>query len=288
MTMTATMTAQVDEQQLNDLRALIEERSGIRLDESRERFFRNSVQEHIQTQGLADGARLKPLVCSSNVEYEAFLQCFLTHETSFFRYPSAFQALQRMVLPEVQAKKMWASPRTLRIWSAGCSTGEEPYSIALAIAETPAFNNGWEIEILATDVSRKAVAFATEGVYTPRSFGNVPVDKIRTYFNPNGRQIEVKPALRKNIKFHVMNLVQCPYLGKMDCIFCMNVLIYFAGEKREQVIRNFYDSLEPGGYLMLGHSESLGPLGANFEKIVYGDFLLYKKPAESRPWSSGS
>src|SRR2546426_986988 len=100
-----TRTAHVDEHRLNDLRELIEERSGIRFDESRERFFSTRVQEHVQAKGLASSAGLKPLVCSSNVEYEAFLQCLLTHETSFFRYPSAYQALQQRILPEIQAKK---------------------------------------------------------------------------------------------------------------------------------------------------------------------------------------
>lgn len=273
-----TRTTIVDVQQLNDLRGLIEQRSGIRFDESRERFFSTKVREHVEAKGLPSGAALLPLVCSSNVEYEAFLQCLLTHETSFFRYPSAYEALRQRVLPEVQAKKRWASPRTLRVWSAGCSTGEEPYSIAITLAEAAGFAAGWNIEILATDVSRQAVKKATQGIYSRRSLASLTPQQISTHFNPVGDQFEIKPSLRKTMAFHVMNLVQCPYLGRMDFIFCMNVLIYFSDEHKDQVIRTFYESLEPGGYLMLGHSESISHLEVDFEKIVFGDSLMYRKP----------
>jgi len=274
-----TRTCSVDESHLDDVRALIEQRSGIRFDSSRERFFTTRVREHIQERGLGSGSELMPLVSASNLEYEALLQRLLTHETSFFRYPSAFGALKKCLLPEVYAKKFWAGPRTLRIWSAGCSTGEEPYSIAIALAENPSFATGWNVEILATDISRQAIARAARATYPRRSMANLAPQQIETYFTPAGDQFEVKPVIRNGVSFVVMNLVQCPYLGRMDCIFCMNVLIYFSGERRDQLIRCFYDSLEPGGYLLLGHSESLGNIPVKFEKIVFDDFLLYRKPS---------
>src|SRR5579864_257079 len=127
----------IGEHDLNGFRELIEQRSGINFDSSRERFFSTRVREHIQAKGLASGAELMPILKSSNVEYESLLQRLLTHETSFFRYPSAYEALKKRVLPQIYAKKLWATPRTLRIRSAGCSTGEEPYSISIAVAESP-------------------------------------------------------------------------------------------------------------------------------------------------------
>jgi chemotaxis protein methyltransferase CheR len=274
-----TRTSIIEDLDLDGFRALIEQRSGIRFDSSRERFFSTRVREHIQEKGLQSGADLMPLVRSSNVEYEALLARLLTHETSFFRYPSAYEALKKRVLPEVQAKKFWATPRTLRIWSAGCSTGEEPYSISIALAETPSFATGWDIEILATDISRQAVGRAVRAAYPRRSIANLTPQQTAAYFAPDGDQFEVKPAIRNKVSFVVMNLVQCLYLGRMDCIFCMNVLIYFSAERREQLIRGFYDCLEPGGYLMLGHSETLGNIPVKFEKIVFEDFMLYRKPS---------
>jgi len=267
-----------EEQYLDDFRELIEERSGIRFDSSRKRFFSAHVREHLQSKGLASGAELMPIVQSSNVEYEALLQRLLTHETSFFRYPSAFEALKKRVLPEIHARKMWCTPRSVRIWSAGCSTGEEPYSISIAIAECPAFATGWDIEILATDVSRQAIARATQATYPLRSLSSLSPQQVEAYFQPACHHFAVKPEIRKRVLFVVMNLVQSLYLGRMDCIFCMNVLIYFSDERREQLIRNFWDGLEPGGYLLLGHSESLGNISVNFERIVYEDFMLYRKP----------
>ena len=267
-----------DDLELDGFRALIEQRSGIRFDMSRERFFSTRIREHLQRRGLGSGADLMRLVRSSNLEYEALLARLLTHETSFFRYPSAYEALKRRVLPEIQARKFWDSPRTLRIWSAGCSTGEEPYSISIALAETPAFATGWDIEILATDISRHAVARAVHALYPRRSLANLTPEQIASYFTADDDQYEVRPAIRHKVSFVVMNLVQSLYLGRMDCIFCMNVLIYFSEERREQLIRGFHDSLEPGGYLMLGHSETLGNLSGKFEKIVFEDFMLYRKP----------
>jgi chemotaxis protein methyltransferase CheR len=272
------MTSIKDEHELGGFRALIEQRSGICFDSSRERFFSSRLHDYIRERGLGSGADLMQLVRSSNVEYESLLQRLLTHETSFFRYPSAYEALKTRVLPEIQAKKFWATPRSLRIWSAGCSTGEEPYSISIALAETPAFATGWDIEILATDISRQAVARAVHGFYPRRSIANLTPSQIAAHFAPNGDRFEVKPAIRARVSFVVMNLVQCLYLGRMDCIFCMNVLIYFSEERREQLIRGFYDCLEPGGYLMLGHSETLGNTPVAFEKIVFEDFMMYRKP----------
>ena len=240
----------IGEHDLNGFRELIEQRSGINFDSSRERFFSTRVREHIQAKGLASGAELMPIVKSSNVEYESLLQRLLTHETSFFRYPSAYEALKKRVLPEVYAKKLWATPRTLRIWSAGCSTGEEPYSISIAVAESPSFATGWNVEILATDVSRPAVSRAMQGIYSRRGLAQMAAQQIETFFTPLREQYEVKPVIRNKVSFVVMNLVQCLYMGRMDCIFCMNVLIYFSDERREQLIRCFYDCLEPGGYLM--------------------------------------
>ena len=265
-------------QHLDEFRALIEQRSGIRFDSSRERFFSTRVREHIQAKGLATGAELMSLVRSSNVEYEAFLQRLLTHETSFFRYPCAFEALKKRVLPEIHAKKFWASPRSLRIWSAGCSTGEEPYSISITVAESQLFATEWNVEILATDVSRQAIARATQAHYPRRALSCLSPQQIEAHFNSAGSLLEVKSAIRNRVSFVLMNLVQCLYMGRMDCIFCMNVMIYFSPVGREQLIQCFYDCLEPGGYLMLGHSESLGNIPVKFEKIVYGDFMMYRKP----------
>lgn len=275
--------------ELDEFRALIEQRSGICFDSSRDRFFSARVCEYLQAKALANGTALMRLVLSTNVEYEALLQCLLTHETSFFRYPAAFEALRKRVLPETHARKLWSDPRTLRIWSAGCSTGEEPYSIAIAVAESLSFARAGNIEILATDISRQVLAHAVRGAYAPRSLGNLTPEQIERHFTPVGDLFWVKPGIRRLVSVVTMNLTQSLYLGRMDCIFCMNVLIYFGEEARREAIRRFYNCLEPGGYLLVGHSESLAGLPVKFEKIVLDDYLLYRKPGgETRTSNSGS
>jgi chemotaxis protein methyltransferase CheR len=257
---------------------LIEERTGICFDESRERFFSTRVKEHLRVKGLDRGTDLLRAIRKSNVDYEALLEGLLTQETSFFRYPSVYQAFEKRVLPELHVKKFWQNPRTLRIWSAGCSTGEEPYSIAITIADSLSFSDSWNVEILATDVGRQALKLAERGVYSGRSLGSVSPEQLSRHFTKGSGGYQVKPKLRKLVTFTQMNLASAVYVGRMDMIFCMNVLIYFSEERRRTLVQRFYDTLEPGGYLFLGHSESISKMAVKFQAIVLNDCILYRKP----------
>lgn len=271
--------ATLSEQELDEIRTLIERHSGILLDASRERFFASRVREHMQERHLAAVADLMLMIRSSNVEYDLLLERLLTQETSFFRYPAVFEAFEKRVLPEMHAKKFWENPRKLRIWSAACSTGEEAYSIAISVAGALVFAEAWNIEILATDISRQALRQAARGVYQRRSLANLTPQQIQTHFTQSGETFAVKPRVRNLVTFAPMNLAQAVYLGRMDCIFCMNVLMYFSEERRNSLVQRFYDYLEPGGYLFLGHAESIAKVPVRFESIVVGDCMLYRKPS---------
>jgi chemotaxis protein methyltransferase CheR len=268
----------LSEHELSEIRMLIEERTGICFDESRERFFSGRVKEHLRAKGLERGTDLLRAMRKSNVEYEALLEGLLTQETSFFRYPSVYEAFEKRVLPELHVKKFWKNPRTLRIWSAGCSTGEEPYSIAITIADSLSFSDSWNVEILATDVGRHALKHAERGIYTGRSLGSVSAERLAANFTPVHGGQQVKPRLRQLVTFAQMNLASAVYVGRMDMIFCMNVLIYFTEERRRALVQRFYDTLEPGGYLFLGHSESISKMPVKFQAIVLNDCILYRKP----------
>jgi chemotaxis protein methyltransferase CheR len=278
----STLPVAVTASELDELRTLIEERSAIFFDASRERFFAPRVSEYVRCSGEQNAAALLRRIRNSNVEYDRFLGSLLTQETSFFRYPDIFQALERVVLPEVQARNMWRTPRVLRIWSAGCSTGEEAYSIAITVADTLPFPDAWQIEILATDISRDALQLAERGVYAGRSLSSVTPLQLQTHFMKTGGAWQVKPRLRKMISFAPMNLARSVYVGRMDCIFCMNVLMYFSEERRNELLQRFYDTLEPGGLFFLGHSESMKSAPVKFETSVYGDCQYYVKPAATR------
>jgi chemotaxis protein methyltransferase CheR len=268
----------LSEHELSEIRMLIEERTGICFDESRERFFSTRVREHLRAKGMERGTDLLRSMRKSNLEYEALLERLLTQETSFFRYPGVYETFERRVLPELHTKKFWKNPRTLRIWSAGCSTGEEPYSIAITIADSLSFADSWNVDILATDVGRHALKHAERAIYTGRSIASVSEKQLATHFVEVGGGFQVRPRLRKMVSFTQMNLASAVYVGRMDMIFCMNVLIYFSEERRHTLVQRFYDSLEPGGYLFLGHSESISKMPVKFQAIVLNDCILYRKP----------
>ena len=264
--------------ELSEIRMLIEERTGIHFDESRERFLSTRVREHMHERGYTRVSELLRAARKTNVEYDSLLERMLTQETSFFRYPAVFEAFEKRVLPEIHVSKFWKNPRTLRVWSAGCSTGEEPYSIAITIADSLSFADAWNVEILATDVGKLALKTAEKGIYSGRSLGSVSEKQLGAHFTKIENKFHVKPRLKKMISFAPMNLAAPVYVGRMDLIFCMNVLIYFTEERRRAMVQRFYESLEPGGYLFLGHSESISKMPVKFQAIVLGDCILYRKP----------
>lgn len=267
----------ITEHEVSEIKALIEKRSGILFDSSRERFFSLRVREHMDAKRVTHGTDLIRLLKSSNVEYEALVERLLTQETSFFRYPSIYHALEKKVLPEMHMKKFWENPRSLRIWSAGCATGEEPYSIAMTICDSIEFAEAWNINIMATDISRKALAVAEAGLYPRREVEAIGL-KAETYFARSGEQYVVRPKIRNMVSFAQMNLAQTVYMGRFDIIFCMNVMIYFSEERRGALIQRFYEYLEPGGYLFVGHAESVAKLPVKFDTTTHGDCILYQKP----------
>jgi chemotaxis protein methyltransferase CheR len=261
--------------EVRELQLLIEQRSGIVFDESRERFLTSRVVEHMQRKRLTYGMELLRMVRGSNLEYDTMLERLLTQETRFLRYPGLFSAFEQHVLPEILERN---SDRELRIWSAGCASGEEPYSIALSVCEAAGLRGGLEASIMATDISREALERAGRAVYSSRVLENLSGPQIANYFTQQGDTYQVKPVLREMVKFAPMNLAQPLYLGRFDCIFCMNVLIYFGAELRSKLIQRFFEYLEPGGYLFLGHAESVANVPVKFHQTFMNGARLLQKP----------
>src|SRR6202041_3137143 len=224
MTPNPVTTVRLSESELDEIRTLIEQRSAILFDASRERFFSTRLLEFIEEKQLSGGTDLLRHIRSSSIEYESLLEQLLTQETSFFRYPAVYEALEKKIVPEIEERKFWQNPRVLRIWSAGCSTGEEPYSIAITLCEALKFAEAWEIEILATDISRRALRHAERGAYSRRSLHEAPPLRVETYFEATKHGYQVKPRIRRMISFAQMNLAESVYVGKIDVIFCMTGL----------------------------------------------------------------
>ncbi|MCD6497351.1 MAG: protein-glutamate O-methyltransferase CheR [Deltaproteobacteria bacterium] len=211
----------------------------------------------------------------------AFAEAMVNHETYFFREQYQLDALAQDVLPDL-AKRNRRS-RRLSVWSAGCSTGEEAYSLAVIIKESGLFDD-WDLQILGTDISSKALAKARRALYGSLSFrqaGPMPERVRRTYFKPVGGQLQVVDSIRTMVRFFRLNLLDrsaISVLPTMDVILCRNVLIYFPEETKKQVVQTFYEKLRPAGYLLLGHSENLLSTTSNFECVhVTGD-LVYRRP----------
>lgn len=219
-------------------------------------------------------------------ELNAILDILTTNETYFFREKCQLKAFSEEIIPEIAERKKQA--RTLRIWSAGCSTGEEPYTIAMLIMERHSLS-GWNIEIFANDISNRVIQAARRGVYTESSFRTTEDTYKKRFFESwEGGKHKIKDEVKRFVKFGQLNLLdknRLGLLGKMNVIFCRNVIIYFDSEAKRRVIENLEGRLEEGGYLLLGHSESLMGISTAFILQSLKNDLVYRKPFSSRDLS---
>ncbi|MDR2367937.1 MAG: protein-glutamate O-methyltransferase [Deltaproteobacteria bacterium] len=220
---------------------------------------------------------------SSGDELVFLLDALATNLTSFWREPQHFDFMAKTFIPELEARRKrpgGGGPR-MRIWSAACSSGEEPYTIAMVVMEKSSyFANGGDFRILATDLSTKVLNVAKRGQYGPESVKNIPPAPLHAFMSKaqsekGGTIYAIKPEVRRIISFRRFNLMDpMPFKGPMDLIFCRNVMIYFDRETIAKLVDRFYKLLEVGGYLFIGHSESLSGLEHKFQYVAP---CIYKK-----------
>lgn len=267
-------------------RDLVHSHAGIFLEESKLDSLRISLVTRATRLGADSLGDYYGMLEKDEAEFKELLNLVTINETSFFRFPQQFDALRATVLPEIMSGKRNGS-RSLRMWSAGCSTGEEPYSIAMALADSGLRGLGWDAQVLGTDVSTQALAVAKAGIYGKRVVVSVPKDILSRHFEDlGGQRFRVTKAVKEHVDFGYHNLIKEPYplslMGNWDIIFCRNVTIYFRLESTKRVVHNFYRSLNPGGYLFIGHSETLSSISDEFEPVEIGGVFLYRKP-QSKP-----
>jgi chemotaxis protein methyltransferase CheR len=211
---------------------------------------------------------IKPM---RQAELVALLNEITIGETCFFRNQPQLDALRQIVIPKVLEAKSKLPLRRMRIWSAGCSTGEEPYTLSmLMLEEAHGRLKDWSIEILATDLNERSLAHAKNAVYGTYSTRNLTQYYRQKYFTPVGEQLQIQPAVRNSITFSRLNLSddgRMTFFKGLDIIFCCNVLIYFDLMSKRRVIQHFYNNLLPHGYLFLGHSESLYGVSDDFRLV---------------------
>jgi len=266
----------VPEHELSQLRLILERQTGLLLDTTTERMT-EAVTGVLRSRRLISARDLLELLRSSDAECEALAEHLLDGETRFFRDPAAFESLAKVVLPELEARKSAETPRSLRILSAGCSTGEEPYSIGMSVCEVVNSSGGWNVHIVASDIRRQALESAERGLYPLAAFEQVSNHLVQAYFAKVGDHLLVKPRLRNLVRFSHMNLAKPAFLGQFDCIFCMNVLPHFSTAQRMALVQRLHLYLQPGGYLFLGQSEKLPASDVKFQPQVRDRYTLYRK-----------
>ncbi|MBP7052407.1 MAG: protein-glutamate O-methyltransferase [Phycisphaerae bacterium] len=209
---------------------------------------------------------------SSGREFSLLVDSLSTNLTKFFREDQHFEYLRSQFLPRVLAAKQARRDLRIRAWSAGCSTGEEPYSIAITLLEAIVGRGQWDVKLLATDVSTRVLERAKEGVYEKDRIDPIPAalrNKYLIHTRDRGRDwYEVAPALRNVVLFRYLNLMEdWPVKGPLDFIFCRNVMIYFDKPTQERLVNRYYDLLASGGILFTGHSESLTGVEHRFKYV---------------------
>ena len=283
------------------VRDLIEERCGLRFDDSQRTSLAASVAARMEQLGLRrEDEYLDRLRGDAPTRVETELRNLLNlvtiTETCFFRDASQFRMLREHIVPTLISERLASgdTSRTIRIWSAGCSSGEEAYSIAIAIDEMGFFgaSSEWTIEIVATDLNTKVLQKARSGVYSPRTVRNIEGRLLERYFTRSENSFVLNDDIRKRVVFEFGNLTQLPMpsSGPQDVVFCKNVAIYFGPEVTRKLMRGLYETLTPRGYLLLGHAESLWHVSDGFSIVEHGRAFCYRKtpPKSMRPNSVGA
>jgi chemotaxis protein methyltransferase CheR len=202
-----------------------------------------------------------------------------TNETYFYREPYQLRAFSLEILPALE--KANARERRIRILSAGCSTGEEAYTLAVLVRDARLFE-GWDVEIVGCDISRRCIAQARAGAYGEHAFRTPEAEPMRRWFQLRGGKWVIDDAIRRMVRFQRENLLDPRALStvpRLDAVFCRNVMIYFDVEARRRLLRRFHARLRGGGWLLLGHSESLLTLTADFEIVHLTSDLVYRRPS---------
>jgi chemotaxis protein methyltransferase CheR len=272
---------------IRQVRDLVYKECGIFQQEEKLYLMSDSCARRMKELGLQNSREYwDRLTAHANreVEIRQLLNEVTIGETCLFRSPPQLDAIRRVILPEQAADKMKHVTKRLRIWSAGCSTGEESYTLAMnMIEECEGLLKGWTVEILATDLNDRSIETAKAGIYGDYALRATPEHFKRKYFTPfDEKKLQVRPEVKKLITFSRLNLQdnsKMLFMKGMDLVFCCNVLIYFDSPSKSKVIDHFFSNLNFGGYLFLGTSESLMKLNDKFHLVHFPGTLGYWKPS---------
>jgi chemotaxis protein methyltransferase CheR len=294
---TTTTPVQFTEAELKLLQALVYQECGMYFDERRTHFLQDRLQRRLRECHLDSFYSYYRLLISpaGKEELARLLENLTINETSFFRNKAQLELFQRHILEELVQKKHESGDHSIRIWSAGCSTGQEPYTIAMQIADVLAYFNlrnplpyelsspkplippPWRVEVLASDISYSALRAGQQGVYSEHQMGTVDYSYRLRYFDKVGERYAVKKSLRELVHFDFHNLKTEFLPQRNDVIFCRNVMMYFDEAEQKRLVEKFWRCINPGGYLLVGHAESLLGLTSKFTMVHRNNGTAYQQ-----------
>jgi chemotaxis protein methyltransferase CheR len=268
------------------LRRYVNRRAGLNVEAAALPVFEQRLAERLTANGLdsfRDYHRLLTFGADAELEGDEALSLLTAGETYFFRNSEQLAALRDQVLPELERQNK--DNQRLRIWSAGCSTGEEVYTLAILICESGLFD-GWDVRVIGADLCKSRIQSARRGRYQESAFRTTDRRQRQRHFVQVGSEWEVSDTIKGLCEFLPLNLCdssEAALIGRVHAVLCRNVLIYLDDRARERVVTNLYDRLLPGGYLLIGHSESLSQHKTGFELVQGVHDTAYKKPLGGRP-----
>jgi chemotaxis protein methyltransferase CheR len=270
-----------DEFQL--FRDFIHKECGLYFGDGKKAFLATRIAKRIESASMTSFYRYYRFLQGNGSDEKAELMRLLDvltiNETGFFRNRPQFELLEKTILPAIIQSKKESRNTRLRIWSAGCSTGEEPYSIVISVLEALPLRKDWEISIFASDLALSVLETAARGVYPTHRLEGVDNGRRRRYFEPCADGFIIREEVKRHVIYDFHNLKHENGLKDLDIIFCRNVLIYFDPEEQKKVLGKFIQALRPGGFLFLGHSESVLGLTDDLEFVHQNKGTAYRKVA---------
>ena len=274
---------ELSSEQFDKLAGRIYSQLGLHFDDKKLYFIQKRVHTRMEKLGFDDPQKYLFMLCyadSDGLEMQALANLITTNETYMFREFDQLQSFADHCLPQVLSEKESRGDRTLRIWSAGCASGEEAYTLAIILREVFPQSQFWNCEIVATDIDQNVLNHAAKARYGARSVHEVPPDYLERHFIHTGDTHTVRSSTASLVTLKHLNLhdrLAMRAMKNFDFVFCRNVLIYFDDRSRKMVVDHFYNALNPGGFLFLGHSESVGRISSAFKLKRLGGHLVYGK-----------
>ncbi|GAB6058778.1 CheR family methyltransferase [Desulfonatronum parangueonense] len=284
--LTLRQTPPISADEFTELRRFIYDLAGIDIPERRKYLLENRLGPRLLDLGLRSYKEYALLLRhgpNKNEELKFFLSKITTNETSFFRDVKQLEVFEANVLKEVIREREQSDDKSLHIWSAGCSSGEEPYTLGIMLHEALRMSIlGWKVRITANDLSPDMIAKAQAGLYGEHSLRTTPKDIMNRYFIKEPSGYRIHPKVKKLVSLGLINLndkLAPKRIPRSHIIFCRNVIIYFDDQMKQKVISGFYDNLLPGGYLVLGHSETIHKISRAFKPLIKPGGIVYRKVA---------